>query len=181
MARGFGEVMQALSALLPPEALAAVGAVVLLVMAPFWLDSMRGKQIRGAVRRMVRADPETRAALVDRVMSLAGTRPHRLVTLAQHAIKYDQRDVRDAAIAALEATGRAPQDVKRLRAEIEKPPITHRDPLEAIVKIEGLLDQGLVVAAAEHLDAAERRFPGDPELAALRRRVGAGNEELGHP
>ncbi len=180
MARGFGEMMQALGALLPPEWLAAVAGVLLVVAVPFWLESMRGKQIRGAVRRMVRAEPEAREALIAQVMHLAGTRPRRLVTAVQQAMKYDQRELRDAALAVLVATDRAHADVKQLRAAIDKPPILHRDPLEAVVKIEGLLDQGLRVAAHEHLEAARRRFPGDPELVAVSARVAADAHET-HP
>lgn len=167
MVRGVSDVVSGLLVIFPPWVLIAAGLVLVVALGPRWIESMRDKQIRGLVRRMVRADRSERARLSALVTEIAGNRAGRLVATIHHAIHYDQRALRDAALARLEAGGQAPDDVERLRARIEKPPPRFRDPIEAAVRIEQLLRDGLVVAAQEQLRAALAAFPADPDLNAL--------------
>jgi len=161
---GLGQLVRSLSEIVPVRTLLVVLFVVGILALPSWFETVRDRQLRGAVRRMVRADPETRAALVDRAITLAAHVPRRLSVLAGEAIRYDQRDVRDRALAALEQTG---ADTRALRERIERPKVRFRDPVEAIVRIEALLSEGLVEAAREQIADARSTFPDDPDLASL--------------
>lgn len=151
----------------PPWVLVGFGVIGVVTLGPRWAESVRDKQIRGLVRRMVRADPQERKRLTELVTRIAGTHPRRLEATVHHAIQYDQRALRDSALATLHATGAAREQVKRLRAKIEKPPTKFRDPIEAAVRIEQLFQNGLVDAAREQLDVALSAFPADPELVSL--------------
>lgn len=165
---GLSQLVRTLSEVVPVRALLLVLLVLAVVALPAWLETIRERQLRGTVRRMVRADPEQRVALVERAMHLAGRVPRRLSVLAGEAIRYDQRDVRDHALAALEAAG---GDSRPLRAKIDRPKPRFRDPVEAVVRVEGLLTEGLVEAAREQLGEARASFPDDGELKALESRL----------
>jgi hypothetical protein len=161
---GLGQLLRSLSEVVPLRALLVIVLAVALLALPAWLETVRERQLRGTVRRMVRADPEQRAALVDRALILAAHVPRRLSVLAGEAIRYDQRDVRDRALAALEEAG---GDTRALRARIDRPKARFRDPFEAVVRIEGLVAEGLLEAAREQLAEATTAFPDDPDLALL--------------
>jgi hypothetical protein len=180
MVRGISDLFVAL-AFLPLPVVVGIGVAGAVVALPMWLESIRAKQIRGMVRRMVRADPPERQRLSAEVFRLAGVRARRLVLLAESAVKYDQRSLREAAVAALEASGGDPRDVQRLREVDRKPEARVVDPLAAAVRVEQLLDDGLVVAAREHLTAARRAFPADAELRALEERLDLPPERLDPP
>lgn len=169
---GIGQLLKALAALLPWKVVVALGVAIAIVGAPLWLESIRDRQIRGAVRQMVRAEPEAREELVRRAFALCGERPRRLLALAETAIRYDQRALRDEALAKLEAAG-GKADAARLKKALSPEKQRFRDPLEAAIRVESLLGSGLTVAAADALAAARAQFPEDPELAALDARVSA--------
>ncbi|MBX2797075.1 MAG: hypothetical protein KTR31_05390 [Myxococcales bacterium] len=171
MFRIFSDLGQVVTTLVPPWALPFVaGGFLLLLLLP-WLESVRGKQIKGAIRRMVRAPESEHSALARRALDLAGTRRGRLIGLVQEAIRYGQHSLVKEGLARLEADPVGRSHAAKLRERIEKPAIRFRDPIEASVRIEGLLGEGLVVAAREQLDVALAHFPTDPELEALSRRV----------
>lgn len=171
MTRIFTDLAGLVGQLVPPWAIPFVLAAVAALALPPWLESVRGKQIKGTVRRMVRADERERAHLATRALELAGHKRIRLVGLALEALRYDQRLLRDRALARLESHPKGRVDAVKLRERFEKPAIRFDDALTAQVRVERLLDQGLVVGAAEQLTAARHQFPHDPELAALQTRV----------
>ena len=167
MTRIFTDIANLIGQLVPAWALPFVlGAVALLALPP-WLESVRGKQIKGYVRRMVRADDSERRELHERVLSIAGQRRTRLVGLALEAMRYDQRALRDQALLRLDAHPKGRADAARLRERFEKAQVRFGDPLSAQVRVERLLREGLVVGAAEQLEAARRQFPEDQELVRL--------------
>jgi hypothetical protein len=167
MVKGIADVITGLLVIFPPWVLVGGGAVLAVALVPRWVESMRDKQIRGLVRRMVRADASERQRLTAQVTRIVGAHPGRLAAAVHHAIHYDQRALRDSALASLEATGAAPEDVKRLRARIDPAPLRFRDPVEAVVRIEQLLENGLEAVAREQLAIALAAFPDDPDLTAL--------------
>jgi len=171
MFRGLTDFFQILGGLLPPWALALIGVVIALVMGPAWFDGVRSKQVRGRIRKMLRAPTAERPPLAAQALELAGARPRRLVTLVREAHKYDLRDLRDEALRRLVATGKAPEDVRVLRQLVKPPPTPVRDPLQAVVRVERLLELGLAVGAREALDEALAQHPDDPELRELSHRV----------
>jgi hypothetical protein len=178
MFRGIGDIVSILQSFLPPWALAVIAVVALAVGGPAWFDNVRGKQIRGRIRKMLRADgPDARAAYAHEALELAGERPRRLVTLIREAHKYQLNELRDRALERLREGGASPADVevldKLVRPESKAAPTS----LEAVVRVEKLLDAGLVVGAQEQLDAAMERFPEDPELRQLRSRLEAVRRE----
>ena len=181
MAGAIAQLVEALSWFVPLRTIVVALVVLAAIASPFWFESVRDRQIRGAVRRMVRAEPRQRAAIAEQVMRLAGRRPGRLVAACDAAIKYDLRDLRDRALAALVEAGAPQADLKRLRALVDKPVVRWRDPLEAVVRIEALLDAGLRVGAQETLEQARAAFPGDPDLARLAARVDGPAGDVARP
>ncbi len=167
MFRIFSDIGQVLTSLIPGWAIPIVLGVFGVGMLPFWLESVRSKQIKGAVRRMVRADEASRAQLVERALSLAGARRLRLIGLVQESIRYGQHALIEEGLARLEAIPRGKVDAEALRGRIRKPGQRFRDPIEASVRIEKLLGMELYVAAQEQLEEALDRFPDDPELHTL--------------
>ncbi|HHO51961.1 MAG TPA: hypothetical protein ENK18_14035 [Deltaproteobacteria bacterium] len=171
MFRIFSDIGQVLTSLIPGWAIPIVLGIAGVLAVPFWIESVRSKQIKGAVRRMVRADGPTRRQLAHRALSLAGQRRLRLIGLVQEAIRYGQHALIEEGLARLTSDPHGHRDAEALRARIRKPGQRFRDPIEASVRIEGLLQQELFVAASEQLDEALGRFPTDPELLHLQRRL----------
>ena len=171
MTRVLVDIGQTVGSLVPPWAIPIVIGVLAVVLLPAWLESVRSKQIKGAVRRMVRADPAERDRLYARAFGLAAQRRGRLVGLIQEGLRYGQHAVVHEGLARLQAIPRAREDVARLRERIDKPGQRFRDPVEAAVRIEGLLAQGLHVAAEEQLAEALTAFPRDPDLHSLQARL----------
>lgn len=181
MMRIFADLNQLMQALVPAWAMPYVLGVLALAAVPLWAESVRGRQIKGAIRRMVRADPDDRPILTSRALGLAGTRRGRLIGLIQEAIRYGQTDLVTQGLARLEAHPRGRADAAALRARVAPAPPRFRDPVEASVRIGRLVDQGLVVAADELLVHARSQFPSDPDLEVLQERllVAQGTRDLG--
>lgn len=173
MTRVLSDIAGLLANVVPPWAFPPAVALLLVVAAPIWLRMVRGRQVGGLVRRMVRADPTERERLGDEVLGLAGTRDGLLLIAAEQAHRYDQRVFRDRVLAVLEARGAVPQDVARLRGKlaVAAPPVGH--PLEIAANVERLLEQGLRDRARERLRAGRSRYPDDPDLSALEQRLDA--------
>ena len=171
MTRILVDIGQTVSSIVPPWAMPFVLGAVALVLLPPWFESVRSKQIKGAIRRMVRAEPSLRQSLAERALHLAGTRRIRLLGLVQEAHRYGQHELLENGLKLLAQSERGRADAQRIRDQYAPAPPVLRDPLEAVVRVESLLQQGLVVAAREQLDAAVRKFPNDPDLKRLENRV----------
>lgn len=167
MTRIFTDLAGVVGQFVPPWAIPIVLVGVAVVALPAWLESVRSKQIKGFVRRMVRANEPERVALADHALRMAGEKRLRLVGLALEALRYDQRALRDQALARLDQHPKGRLDAKKLRERFEKPAVRFTDPLAAHVRVERLLREGLVVGAAEQLEAARLQFPTDPDLLRL--------------
>ena len=171
MFRIFGDLSQLVMSL-PPWALWPAAGITVVVAVPIWLRSVRVKQIRNAVRKLITADGAERERWSERAMMLAGTTPFLLSTVVREAIKRSQLPLRNEALARLKATGKLLDDVREYELAFarEKPqPFAH--PLEAIAVIERLLEDGLSGKAAERLKAARRQFPSDGAIAELHSRL----------
>lgn len=170
MGRGIGQIMEALGQLLPPWVVIALLAVLVVALAPSWLETTRQRQVRARVRRAVRVRSRREQDLAAAV-ELAAGRPRRLVTLAEEAIRFQLTEVRDRALAELEASGGHPKDLQRLRKQIEaedRPP-TH--PLEEVARVGQMLEAGAVERARARWEQATEVFPDDPDLRALGERL----------
>lgn len=171
MTRVLSDVAKLLSQIVPPWALLPALLLLGLAAVPVWLRMVRARQIGGRIRRMVRAEPADREQLANEVLELAGDRDALLLTAAEQAIRYDQRGLRDRVIAALDARGTSPAEVAHLRSKTRASPAPIGHPLEIAGSVERLVEQGLHERARERLEAGRKRYPDDPDLLALERRL----------
>jgi hypothetical protein len=169
--RVFGDLYAFLTLFLPWKLVVGLLAVLVVAALPSWVENMRERQLRGSVRRLVRAEQTERVRLLEDTFGLAGERPSRLVRLVEAGRQYDQRDVVDRALTHLDRLDAAAAHRLRTAAAPPKPKV--RDALEAVVRVEGLLREGMAVRAAEVLEESLREHPADPELLALRERLAA--------
>ncbi len=150
----------------------------LLAMAPAWLRSGRSKQIRGDLRRMVRADAPRCEELADRVLSRARSDRHLLELVVREGRRREQWALAAEALSRLRVAPRAVQAIERLEAELQaKEDKVWGHPIEAAAIIERLLDARMWDGASEKLAEALVRFPGDADLAALTARLERASRE----
>lgn len=174
MVRVAQQLIEAVTSLLPPWMVAPVLGVLVLLSVPLWLNSVRNKQISGAVRRLVRApDAVAREALLKRIWSLAAERPSRVLVIVREAIRYDQRQLMNEAMDWLDARGEAVEDLRIIRGKMTPEPKPVGHPLEVAVTVERLVEEGMHEAARSRLNDALARYPKDADLMALSRRLNA--------
>ena len=172
MFRGITDILQVLGQLVPTPVLIAIVAIGLVLATPAWLRSVRTRQMKGKLRTAARAhSAEERNAAIEAAFKLSGARPRALVDLAERAMQNGQIDVWRRALAEPEATGKLELELIRLRRKVSGPDTRPRDPLQAAVRIERLIEAGLVVGARETLEALAASHPDGPELRELEQRV----------
>lgn len=171
MGRGLSEVVEALGLLLPPQVLAAAAILLVLLALPGWLYGVRVRQIRNALRRTVRAAPAQRPALIARAFERAGHNPHLLALIVEDARKRDLPQAAQAALRQLDEHPKGGPLAAKLRASVSRPPPPLARPIEAIARVEALLDGGATEAARAAVLEALEAHPEDPDLAALRARL----------
>lgn len=178
-----GELLQALTLLVPWWVLAIVGGLAAMLLSRGWLEGLRIKRVKSCLRRMVRADDALRAELVREVLALSDGRAEVLVALVREADKMNQPALRDRALASLKALGTHRDVVRQLEAPADRTQDRRfGHPVEALVAIEALLEAGATEAARARLDEASARFPRDPGLRDLRERLkGQGHDGSGEP
>lgn len=174
--QGIGTFFQTLTTLLPPWL-----SIPLAVIAGLWLlrgmvFRTRARQIRGLVRRMVRASPAERERLYQVALGRAGTHPLLLADLAREAHTRLQTDVWLRTASLLERTpeGRAElQRVRRLQGLVTEVPTA----AEEALRTRHLLHSGLPEVALARVQEALLRYPNDADLRALLAEITA--EEAG--
>lgn len=176
--RGFGDILDALTYLLPPWALAVLGIVVAAIVIPRQIRAMRKRRLEGAIRRMIRADPALRAALTEDVWRIAGQDGWLLADAVRTFRKRFLSTLADEALDRLRQVPGFHEEVRRLEeaASRETAPAMH--PVEAAVRVRNLLDTGALEAARLRLEEALVQHPQDAELLALREAV---DEAAGAP
>ena len=178
MGRGLGDIVNLLMWALPPWAVALLCAAVFLLALPGLRYGHRTRRIRSAIRQMVRADPEHRAAMVTRTMRAAGQDAHLLALVARESRKRGLPDLYQHALTVLAEHPTHARLAVAVRAEIERPKTHKRHPAESVIAIENLLAQGLTTRAQEQLDDALLDHPQDKDLLDLVERVRAGPTSL---
>jgi hypothetical protein len=172
---GLFQLVRTLESMLPHQVVVGIVIAVLVLGAPGWYHNVKAKQIRGAVRRYAGAKGEAgRGAVEPEVFALADGNGRRMLVVAEEALRLNQKVLAERAIARLEALGTHPKEVAALRKALAPeaaPAAAH--PLEAVIAVRRLLDEGLVERAREQLTLARSRFPDDPDLAALAQRAEA--------
>lgn len=169
---GIPRIIGVIEQLLPPEIYVPLFVILVFALVPVWFNWLRTKQIKGQLRRMLRATtPEARAGFRARAFEFAAGRPRRLAFLADEALRIGLKGVYDDAMVALKAAGGHHKDLQRLEAATKVVPPRAQHPLEEAVVIERMLEEGLEEAARGRLTEMRARFPNDPDLADLERRL----------
>jgi hypothetical protein len=171
---GIGQLIADLSALVPPWVLWTLALVLLVVAVPGYQYSIRERQVRERVRRMVRAEPARRAQLVEDALTLAGRNPHLLALVVREARKRTLPLVQDRALAVLDAGDAAmQQEAKRLRSEVAVvDPMLGRPHAMAAAAL-AMLEAGNPEGARSRVEAALSQHPNDPVLRAAATRIAA--------
>lgn len=124
-------------------------------------------------RRMLRKLPETpmaeRPAVEAEALKLVGDDIHGLLVVSQLALELGNKGLALAAAERLKATGKRPDDVRRILAALDDggPRMVE----QAVVRVERALEMGLLPEARRRLDEARGRWPDDATLAALETQV----------
>jgi len=170
---GINDLVSTLHAMLPQWAVIAVLAGVGLCIVPFWLRSIRLKQIRGKVRSIASTtNPQERQQWIEEVLILANNRV-RLTTLAHAAKAAGLHALATTAIDRLEDTAVSPHEFTTLRDRDPEPGPGPLHPIEVATRIDALLEQGLRENACLLLAQALDRLPNDPDLQAIHDRIEA--------
>jgi hypothetical protein len=159
--------VQQIAAFVPPW----VTALLVLALAawgvPGFLWSVKTKQIRERVRRMIRATPDGRARALDEAMAIAGDDVVLVTLLAREARRLEQVFAADRALRHLEALPGGAPEAAKLRATAARPATPTGSAMGEAFAVRALLDEGLPRAASTRWESARAVFPGDPQLEAL--------------
>jgi len=171
MGQGLSDLVNTLFLLLPYELAIVLIIGVAILFLPGWLFAMRSKQIKGLIRRRVRATEEARGHLAEQALELAAGKGDRLVILAREALKMGQRDLWKSAMDELKLLPAHSSEVQELTSEVsrEGQPLLH--PVEVIMTVKRLRELGMNQAALERIEEAIQRFPQDEELLTTRNEV----------
>ena len=166
------QMLRSIETVLPPQVYIPLFAMIGVAAIPSWFYWLRTKQIRGQIRSMLRTtDPARRDAHRRRAFEYAAHKPRRLAYLADEALRLGLKAVYDEALAELQAGGHR-EDHERLEKASKAPQPALGHPLQEAVVIERLIDEGLAEVARARLREARAKFPDDPDLAELERRLG---------
>lgn len=166
---GISRLFQTLAELLPPWLYYATVAVLIVLAIPGLKYSIKGRQIRGALRRV---SSLTSRVMVDeqiaRAFERAGENPRLLTLLCEEAIRLKQFEIWPRALARMKEVG-VPSEHARLLAMVMPEQQIDSHPLQAAIAVRRLRDEGMDQAADERLHRAIERFGPDEELMALLR------------
>ena len=171
MGRGLADLVNALFILMPVPVVIGVLFVLAMLLLPGWLFAMRTKQIKGLIRRRVRAAPDTAEELAREALAIAAGRGPLLIALGREAIRMHQRDLWNLAKEELVGFPEHAAELQELEASIgrESQPLLH--PLEVLMTVRRLTELGMLDAAQARLNEAIARFPNDQELIDARAEV----------
>ena len=171
MGRGLADLVNALFLLMPVPMVIGVLVFIAVLMLPGWLFAMRSKQIRGLIRRRVRATPEEADALARQAIALTGGKGPLLIALGREAIRMHQRDLWNMAREQLSTLHDYNAELQELEASISRSsqPLLH--PVEVLMTVKRLTKLGMLDAALTRLEEALTRFPDDEDLRSARSRT----------
>ena len=134
-------------------------------MYPKYAASVEKDRARRVILASRLEGEPTRKAADLSALEIAGEDPSTLVILADQAIREHRTELARLALERLRRTGKRGRDLVRLEDALYGPmPSTS---VEAVIRIERLLESGLHEKAALLAGRAALRWPGDPELEAL--------------
>ena len=150
--------------------MAVIVVVFLIAFAPAWYRGVRAKQLKGRVRKvsLARTQDEKRAA-EDAAIADAGGKPRLLLDLAEAAVQLNQQQLADRAVALIEQQGALEADVKAFKKRTAAgPPPVRESAFEVAMAAKRMIADGRVDAAKERIEKGLERWPGDPELLAVK-------------
>lgn len=168
---GVSDVINGLMILLPPELVGLLVVVAAALLAPGWVHATRARQLKGMIRRRVRASEADRSILMDEILQRAGMDVPLLGVAYGEASKREQVVLIAALRARLEQNARGQEELARhtRKTERKKPPPRH--PLETIAIVETMIEAELWVAAADQVAQALEAQPTEPRLLDLSERL----------
>jgi hypothetical protein len=165
--------MRALAVLLPTWAVVAIGLVLAVFLIRGFDFRTRTRQIREAVRRLVRAPPDARDAIVARAFERAGENPELVALLVAEAARRHMPQLHAAAMAKLASIPGAPAQALLLHARGARAAATPLHPIESALRVRAAIEEGLVEIARARLEEALETHPDHPDLLALRGEIDA--------
>ena len=169
--RAISDILSSLFLVLPAPVVYGLAVVIGLLLLRPWLKNVRAKQIRGRVRRMVRADDAQRDKLAAEAFRTARGNADHLYLLAFEARKRSFPALYQQALDALQAMPEGRRLASQLNEQVapEKSPTRH--PAEWIAIIETMIDNGVYEGARLRLAEALDQHPSHPALLALPKRI----------
>ena len=172
-----GSLLAAAGLDLPPWGFPALALVVMLVLLPRIIGNMETGRARRLVQRSRGVDGEERVRMEAQALEVAGDRPMSLVAVAEEAIRIRRTPLAQRAVARLAETGGAKDHLKRLKKSLRKDEKVPASPVAAALVIERLLEGGALEEAARRLGRFERKWPDDPDLLTVARRLVAARSD----
>lgn len=141
---------------------------LVLLLLPWILRNQRTARARRVMTRAFAAT-SVRERDAEEALALRETwdNPDGLLVVGQMAAERGRRPVVDRVVERLAELGARPADAARLAAALAPvaPPVATLD--EAVLRIERMLENGLLAQAGAALTEARARYPEDAELLAL--------------
>lgn len=179
MLRTIPDLFNTLRAIFPDWLLIVLALGIAIFAIPRWWHSIRVKQLKADMRKAARSSvgPE-RDRFIAAALERAGHHPGRLEALFELGWKSQNAKVWKEALHRLERSGAHPSVIERLRTKTMRKEEPIRNPLEAAVKIETLLEHGQPQRAMHLLQHALVQFPEHEELVELQSRHAVHYEAL---
>lgn len=156
---------------LPPWGGPAILLTLFAVAWPFLRMNASTDDARRILKHAARERGESRLRMEQEALEKVGDRPNGLVAIAHLALEQGRRELAEAAVAKLRATGKLVPELRKLERVLEPPlPVLAS---EACIVIERMLETGAVAHAAERVAQARKKWPFDEEVEALEARVQA--------
>lgn len=142
---------------------AFVGSLVLFW--PWIRGNVRTADARKALKHAARERGAERERMEKQALDLVKGQPDGLVVVAQEALEQGRNALAEEAVRQLRATNKLLPQLRLLERKLEPPlPILAS---EAVIVIEKMAADGLVVHARTRLEQALRKWPKDAELQEL--------------
>lgn len=159
-----------------------VPLVIVAAAMLLWPAIQKGQKVDRAVKSLrstsVRA-PADREALGNQALDEVKDDPSGLVQVAEEAVRVGDKALAKAAVNRLMELGKRPQDARRIlrSLEVDAP----RMAVEVAVRVEPLLESGMLVEARRRLDDGLLRWPEDADLQDLNTRLLAAESRGAEP
>lgn len=174
---GVGQLFDSILASLGLDGIPFIHPLIFVVILALVWPLMQRFATNDRARRLVKSLPELplaeREAVQQRALEMVGGEPQGLLVIAEEALRVGMKVYATSVLQKLEATGKLPEDVRRLQRELQgAAPVM---PEQAALAVERLLEAGALGEARRRLDEALTRWPEHPDLIALRDQIRAGD------